>query len=404
MKKTTFFPIILGTDANAYGMAKSFHQEYKIKPLLVGKKRLYQTRFTNIAKVKVFDEFDTQKNFMKTIVEIGKKYSQTYDNLLLISCGDGYTELIINNKEKLSDYFVIPYINKNLKDQLENKENFYKICEDYGLEYPKTMIIRKDNLSVDKFNFDYPVVLKASNSISFLHAKIKNKKKAYILNSKEELEENLKLIYGSSYKDNLILQEYIPGDDSQMWVLNSYSNKDGKVKMMCLGNAILEDYFPNDIGNYNAIITSYNKEIYYKIKSFLEKINYIGFSNFDMKYDFRDGKYKLFEINIRQGRSSYVVTGAGINMAKLLVDDYILNKDEPVVLNENEWLWLGVSKKVLFKYVNEEKLMKAKELIKKKKYGYTLLYNKDLNPIRNLIVWKLFDIQRNNYCIYHGEK
>ncbi|MCG4778584.1 ATP-grasp domain-containing protein, partial [Eggerthella lenta] len=98
------------------------------------------------------------------------------------------------------------------------------------------------------------------------------------------------------------------------------------VRMICLGHPLLEDPSPVAVGNYMVIIPEKNMEIYQTIQKFLEEINYVGFADFDMKYDRRDGKFKIFEINLRQGRSSYYCTLNGYNLAKYVVDDAIYHR------------------------------------------------------------------------------
>ncbi|MEG2351401.1 MAG: ATP-grasp domain-containing protein [Bacilli bacterium] len=352
MKK--FLPILLGSDANVYGMAKSFHEAYGVKSKAFGKGNLIETRNSKIVDVTMTPGFENNDVFLKKMLEIGRIYKKDYEFLFLISCGDGYTSLVINNKEVLSKYFIIPYINEGLRKKLEEKEAFYETCKKYNLDFPDTYVCTYENKDNINISFDFPVAVKASDSISYLNSSFIGKKKGYKAESKEELNKIINAVYSSTYRGNLIIQDFIPGDDSTMWVLNSYSNKDGLVKMMCLGNCVLEDYTPYGIGNYNAIISSYNKDIYDKMKAFLEAIKYTGFSNFDMKYDQRDGKYKLFEINIRQGRSSYFSTACGCNLAKCLVEDYVENKKKNTVYNKKEGLWLAVPKIILKKYVNKD--------------------------------------------------
>ena len=92
------------------------------------------------------------------------------------------------------------------------------------------------------------------------------------------------------------------------------------------------------------------------MKNFLEGIGYVGFANFDMKYDHRDGTYKLFEMNLRQGRSSYFVTAAGSNLAKWLMDDVIYHKEKPCTVATNKVLWTIIPEKIIFQYVKSEKM------------------------------------------------
>ena len=130
----------------------------------------------------------------------------------------------------------------------------------------------------------------------------------------------------------------IPGNDEYMRVLTSYSDRNGKVKMMCLGHVLLEEHTPHGLGNHAVIITEPNEELMMKVKNLLEDLHYVGFSNFDIKYDRRDGKYRFFEINTRQGRSNYYVTGSGFNVAKYVVEEYVYGKELPLELAKEEHL------------------------------------------------------------------
>ena len=379
--KQNFLPIILGTDANAYGLARSFHEKYNIKSLSLGVSQLIETKKSKIIDVKIYK--DLKENFTKIMKNIGKKYKEKYEKLILLSCAEWYTDLIVTNRKELEKYFTIPFMNKKLKDELEDKESFYNICEKYKLDYPKTYIVTRKNYKKINLPFDYPVAVKPASSTDYSKVDFKGKEKSYKANNEKELKQIVNNIYKSDYNSNIIVQDFIPGKDDTMWVMNCYSNKEGKVKMMCLGRCILEEHTPYGIGNYKAIISDGNKELYKKIKNFLEDIKYVGFSNFDLKYDYRDKKYKLFEINIRQGRSSFFTTAAGLNLSKYIVEDYIENKDKKIEYNFNKHLWLATPKNLLKKYIyNKECLEEAKKLIKEKKYTYTLKYKKDKNLYR----------------------
>lgn len=390
--ESAFLPILLGSDMNAYGMARSFYEAYGIKPLVLGRSNLSATQNSDILHLKVIEDLNEEETFLPAMLDIAKENKGK--KLLLLACGDDYAKLIIRNKDKLTPYFAVPYIDEKLMDRLVLKENFYDICEQYGFSYPRTDLCTYENYKDFSPNFSYPIIIKASNSVAYWNCSFPGKKKVFVAHDKAEKDAILEAIYSSSYKDNLTIQEFIPGDDSFMRVLNAYVGKDGKVKLMALGNPILEEHSPEGIGSYAAIINTFDQKLLDKVRFFLEDIGYTGFANFDMKYDARDDSYKLFEINLRNGRSSYYVTASGHNLMKYVADDHIFNKPQQLVYAKDKHLWLIIPKKVLFKYAQNEVLKKeAKRLIKEGKATNSLFYKKDFNTKR----WFKLTLNNLNY-------
>ena len=144
-----------------------------------------------------------------------------------------------------------------------------------------------------------------SNATDYLRCHFEGQKKVFFFDTREEYLAMIASMNGSGYAGKLILQEFVPGGDGAMRVLNSYSDADGRVRMLCLGQPVLEYYDPKSVGNYAAVISRGDDALYARMKAFLEAIGYVGFANIDMKYDRRTGRYLLFEINPRAGQQLF---------------------------------------------------------------------------------------------------
>ena len=179
-------------------------------------------------------------------------------------------------------------------------------------------------------------------------------KKVYTAATPAEAAEIVKTIYANGYPDRMVLQKMVPGGDDHMRVLTAFSDENGKVRAMCLGHTMVEEHTPHGLGNHAAIVSedTTSLPLVENIRKMLEACRYTGFSNFDIKYSGTPGDYRVFEINLRQGRSNYYVTGAGYNLAKYLVEDVIEHKPCALTMTQNRHLWWVIPPKVAYDYVN----------------------------------------------------
>lgn len=381
----TFIPVIVGTDINAYYMSACFHDEYGIKPYLIGKMQMGFTHYSSIIeKVELSDQLDDPAHFVELLTAYAEKINKKDKQLILVGTNDHYVRLIVENKEALSNTFVFNYLEEDLLNKLQDKKEFYKLAEQKGLTIPETNFHKVGDpfdLSISR----YPVIIKPANGIEYYRHKFIGQEKVYRVNSYEEIKSVIEKIENSGYRDSLIIQDYIPGDDTLIWDSVLYVNSEGKAELVTFGQVALQEHEATAIGNYTAVISRYNKEVMEQLKDFLEDIGYRGFANVDLKYDERDNQFKVFEVNVRQGRSSYYATQMGYNLAKFLVDDIILGKRKELVYAHEKVLFTIVPKYILKKYITNKEINNEVEmLITNKKMMNPLFYKKDKSILRKL--------------------
>ncbi len=397
-KETGFMAVILGADITAYSLARSFYEEYKIKSLVVSQKQAKIISESRIIENRVIPGLDDVDFLVEKLVEIGKEFKGK-KQLILMGCGDFYVRNFVDNKDVLGEYFVIPYIDKALMDEIVLKDKFYEICDKLGINYPKTYVYTCGQENDLKFDFDYPVIAKTANSALYHYAEFPGKKKVFRFYNEKDLREMLSNLEKSSYDYKFLIQDCIPGDDSNMRVLTCYCDRNSKVKFASLGHCLLEDHTPSAIGNPVAIINEVDEKIVADAAKFLEYVGYKGFANFDIKYDSRNNTYNFFEINVRLGRSNFYVTGSGFNTVKWIVDDLIYHKDLEYTVADRENLFTVVPKGIIMRYVkNPELRARVKRLWREGKISYPLYFKPDMSLKRSFYVGAAY---MNQYRKYH---
>ena len=380
LDKQKFIPVLIGADIGTDSIARSFYLEYGVKSKIFSQEILGATDNS-----KIIDQTTIPNMNAKDLVKELKVFANSTKGIkkILLACSEWYVDIIVLYKKELEkNGYIIPYVDKEILDRIVRKDHFYQLCEKLHMPYPETIVVTKDNYKDVQIPWEYPIIAKNSDKNTWHYAEFPGKKKIFRIKDEQELRDTLDRVYNSSYQDTFCLQKMVPGEDYNMRVLTCYVNKNHDVVFSCLGQPILEEKTPGAIGNYVSIITrEMEEEILDAAKKFLKEVKYIGYANFDIKYDSTDGKYKFFEINVRLGRSNFYMTASGANYTKYVVEEYVeekkLTKEERPY---NPWLYTIVPNCVIKKYVGNKELVKEYLKLKKaKKFTHPLYFKKDIN-------------------------
>ena len=383
--------LILGTDMNAYTMARCYHELYNKKVDMIGRGEVKATSLSKICNITYIEDFMEEKKFKKVLSDYGKKHKKT----LLIGTNDALVKLMAEHSTYLKQWYEFNIPSLSIVSDFLDKTNFYNTYS-HVFDIPKTYIYSclDKKLEID---FMFPVILKPGNGVDYFKNKFEGQSKVYKIETIEKLKEVISVIEESGYEDTLIIQEFIPGDDSKLHDCMVYVDADGKMQFATFAQIGLQEHTKTGVGNCTVLVSGYSeygipKELIYKIKDFMESIHFTGFAEFDFKYDERDKKFKLFEINPRQARCSYYLNASGCNPIKYLVDDLYFTKKKKFKIVKKKTVLSFVPNIVIKSSVENENLKsEIKKLIKEKQFYDPLDYKKD-NSLKRKIYLFLRDI------------
>lgn len=230
-----------------------------------------------------------EEKYLKFLIKIGIKLK---NKCVLYPLEDSIVLFILKNENILNKYFKIPLSEKKISLELLNKRNLFKILHKYKIPHPKTLYIRnKYELHENVKNINFPCLIKPFYSHNFKQIFYK---KLFKIRSKRELIH----FYSKFYKKfDIIIQELIPGNATNLYGLNTYYDE----KSISHGHFNFRKIrqWPKDFGTGTCIEMVYEPKLINIIDPLIKDIRFHGIIDVEFKWDCRDSLFKLIDINIR---------------------------------------------------------------------------------------------------------
>jgi len=131
----------------------------------------------------------------------------------------------------------------------------------------------------------------------------------------------------SQQPENFMLQEYIPGSSETSWMFNGYFDAESRCLFGATGYKIRQ--YPLSGGFTTLGQLTVHDEIQTEIVRFLGAVGYRGIVDLGLRFDARDGSYKLLDVNPRVGSTFRLfVDSAGDDVVRVCYADLVDGSSE----------------------------------------------------------------------------
>ncbi len=239
---------------------------------------------------------------------------------ILMASNDEQLFAVSYYRKQLARHYIIPLASHKYIQMLLDKSLTYKLAERAGIDYPKTHYPKsmKDAMKLkDKLMF--PCLVKPCERHWFYEA---FQEKLFEVKTFEEMVEKFRLCLDR--KIEVMITEKIPGDDMHLFLCKMYIDSTGQTDFAFIMQKLRQA--PPNYGVGRVVRSVVNNDVKMLGKKLIEHMpGFVGVIQPEFKYDSRDGKYKLMEINARPTLFLSLEKKLGIDIPLMIYKDYVEN-------------------------------------------------------------------------------
>jgi predicted ATP-grasp superfamily ATP-dependent carboligase len=229
---------------------------------------------------------------------------------ILIPTTDEGTIWVAEHAGVLDETFRFTRLDPNLVRTLCDKSRMQKLADRCGVPVAHSMVPHCRE-SLDRFASDstFPVMVKATDA-ERLRARAGGTK--FLVHKRTELLDLFDKAW-DGHSPNFLVQEFIPGED---WMFDGYFDDHSQCVFGITGKKIRR--FPARTGVTSLGVCLRNDVVHTVTSEFMSAIGYRGILDIGYRYDWRDGRYKVMDVNPRIGSSFRLFSAmCGMDVARV---------------------------------------------------------------------------------------
>jgi D-aspartate ligase len=225
---------------------------------------------------------------------------------LLIPADDATLGVVSRHKTYLEKYFIVACTEWEITERVIDKHYTYALANSIGVPAPWTLSPESEaDLDKLKEQISYPCLVKPRQSHQYFE---RFRRKLVRVASPDEMRAAFREADQAGLK--VLLQEWIPGDDTHGINYNSYFWDHRPLIEFTAEKVRLS---PPGSGVPCVVQSKVIPEVLEPARKILKALKFYGYSCMEFKRDARDGTYKFMEVNGRHNRSTLLAVRCGIN-------------------------------------------------------------------------------------------